>query len=91
MSIDIDYHNRLDWLAELMLQNPKSRVRRLQREALKYYSLSSKEAIRNWMSWRTAFAAADVANRKAGLETTSKNRSIYYANHTSALRSTGSC
>jgi hypothetical protein len=69
MSIDTDYHNRLDWLAELMLQNPKSRVRRLQREALKYYPLSSKEAIRNWMSWRTAFAAAELANRMEGLET----------------------
>jgi len=69
MSIDTDYHNRLDWLAELMLLNPKSRVKRLQREALKYYPLSSKEAIRNWMSWRTAFDAAEVANRMDVLET----------------------
>ena len=69
MSIDTDYHNRLDWLTELMLQNPKSRVRRLQRKALKYYPLSSKEAIRNWMSWRTAYAAAELANRMEELET----------------------
>jgi hypothetical protein len=69
MSIDTDYHNRLDWLAELMLQNPKSRVRRLQKEALNYYPLGSKEAIRNWMSWRTAFAAAEVIDRIEKLET----------------------
>ena len=69
MSIDTDYHNRLDLVAELMLQNPKRNVRRLLRESLKYYPLGSKEAIRNWMSWRTAFAAAEVANRMEGLET----------------------
>jgi hypothetical protein len=64
MSIDTDYHNRLDWLAQLMIDNPKSKIKKLQRESLKYYPLSSAQAVRNWMSWSTAFAAADVADKK---------------------------
>jgi len=64
MSIDTDYHNRLDWLAQLMIDNLKSKMKKLQRESLKYYSLSSAQAVRNWMSWRTSFAAADVADKK---------------------------
>jgi hypothetical protein len=64
MSIDTDYHNRLDWLAQLMIDNPKSKMKKLQRESLKYYPLSSAQAVRNWMSWRTALAAADVADKK---------------------------
>jgi hypothetical protein len=63
MSVDVDYHKRLTWLAELMLIDPKKPVKKLQKEALKYYPLSSKEAIRNWMSWKTAFAACDIANK----------------------------
>jgi hypothetical protein len=69
MSIDTDYHNRLDWLSQLIIDNPKSKIKKLQRESLKYYPLSSDQAIRNWMSWRTAFAAAELANRMEGLET----------------------
>lgn len=68
MSVDVDYQKRLDWLADLVLQNPKKRIRDLQRESLKYYPLGSQEAVRNWMSMKTAFAAADLANKKAGLE-----------------------
>jgi hypothetical protein len=64
MSCDTDRHVRLELLAELMLANPARRIKRLQREALKFYPLGSKEAIRHWMSWRTAFAAADIANDK---------------------------
>ena len=64
MSIDTDYHNRLDWLAQLMIDNPKSKMKKLQRESLKYYPLSSAQAVRNWMNWRTALAAADVADKK---------------------------
>lgn len=62
MSVDTDYHERLTWLAELMVIDPKKSVKKLQREALKYYPLFHKEAVRHWMSWRTAFAAADLAN-----------------------------
>lgn len=62
MAVDSDWHRRLHLLAELMVDNPTSNMKRLQREALKYYPLASTEAIRNWMSWYTAFAAADIAN-----------------------------
>ena len=33
------------------------------------HPLSSAQAVRNWMSWRTAFAAAELANPMEGLET----------------------
>lgn len=64
MACDVDYHHRLNWLAELMLISPNTRMKRLQRESLKYYPLRSVEAIRHWMSWSVAFAAADIANKQ---------------------------
>lgn len=60
MSIDVDYHRRLELLAELMIQNPHRRMKKLQREALKYYPLYYKENIRHWMGFRTAFRASDL-------------------------------
>jgi hypothetical protein len=39
-------------------------MKKLQREALKYYPLQSTEAIRYWMSWRVGMKAADIANQR---------------------------
>ena len=64
---DYDYGTRLRLLADLMHRSPNKPVRKLQREALKYYPLSGKEAIRNWMKIATAFDAAEVLNRRLGL------------------------
>jgi hypothetical protein len=60
MAIDADYGKRLKLLAELMDQDPKKPVRELQAECLKYYPLASVEAQRNWLSMKTAFAAAKI-------------------------------
>lgn len=60
--IDADYHPRLKLLAELMEQNPESKVRDLQRECLKYYPLHYQATQRSWLGIRTAFAAADILN-----------------------------
>ena len=65
MSVDVDYHKRLDWLAELMLLSPKKKVRDLQAEALKYYPLESTEAQRHWLSIETSFKAAGRATELA--------------------------
>jgi hypothetical protein len=60
MSVDADWHKRLNWLADLMIQDPDKMVRKLQWEALKYYPLHYKECIRGWMKMRIAFLAADL-------------------------------
>ena len=59
---DVHHHDRLCLLAELMQMSPDKPVRKLQREALKAYPLTGTEAVRSWMSMRTAFAAADISN-----------------------------
>ena len=68
MSIDSDFHKRLELLADLMEVSPNKKVKTLQWEALKYYPLGGKEAIRNWMTMRVAFLAADIANDRPETE-----------------------
>lgn len=63
MSIDTGYHKRLECLAELMLQNPRGKMKKLQKTALKLYPLQSKEAQRYAYSWKFAMKAANLANR----------------------------
>ena len=57
MSIDADRHQRLLLLRDLAIASPNKSMKKLQREALKYYPLGGKEMIRNWMSYKTAEAA----------------------------------
>lgn len=64
MSIDADFHKRLELLADLMEQDPNKKMRKLQREALKYYPLHYKECIRGWMKIRIGFLAADICNNR---------------------------
>lgn len=71
MSIDADFSPRLNWLSELMVQDPDKSVRKLQWEALKYYPLSCTEGIRTWMTMRIAFLAADILTRKQENEASS--------------------
>ena len=60
-SFDFDYHNRMNLLIELLGVPGKDKpVRKLLREALKYYPLSSTESIRNWMSINTAIKASAI-------------------------------
>lgn len=64
---DTAYLARMEFLVELMQLCPKKPMRKLQWEALKYYPLYYKANVRRWMSWRTAFRAADMLNKKEGL------------------------
>ncbi len=65
MAHDADYLNRLELLADLMAASPTSPMRKLRREALKYYPVSSKALERLWMtSDRIAEQAADIANQR---------------------------
>lgn len=61
---DYEFGARVALLAELMKISPNKKVRDLQRTALKFYPLQSKEAIRNWMSVRIAFIAADILTKR---------------------------
>lgn len=67
MGCDFGYHDRLNLLADLMLENGDRPVRKLMREALKYYPLHSIEGQRHWLRMRTAFLAADVINTRLGV------------------------
>ena len=62
MSCDYDYHNRLQLLAELGTAHPDSRMKSLQKTALRIYPVASRELYRHCMSARFALKAADIAN-----------------------------
>lgn len=61
---DTDYHNRINMLAELMECHPDSRMKSLQKTALREYPVSSRELYRHCMGYKFAFKAADIANSK---------------------------
>ena len=67
MAIDSGFHDRLEWLADLMEISPDKRVRDLQRSALKLYPLYYQEGVRMWMHSRIAFMAADIVNKRRRL------------------------
>jgi hypothetical protein len=67
MTIDTDYSKRMELLTQLMNLNPHKPIKKLQREALKYYPLHYKESIRMWMGWRVAAQAADILNQQQGI------------------------
>ena len=56
---DYDRSKRLRLLWELMSLYPGKRVKSLQREALKYYPLGTDKLTRQWLSYKTVFAAID--------------------------------
>jgi hypothetical protein len=60
--IDSDYYTRLEFLAELMKQNPNKPMRKLQRESLRLYPCGGKEFMRFWLSYHVANEAAKLAN-----------------------------
>ena len=55
MIADYDYWPRLQLLYQLTQKSPDRPMRKLQREALKYYPLYYKETQRAWLSTKTAF------------------------------------
>ena len=55
MAYDFDYWNRLQLLYDLAIENPESRMRDLQIEALKYFPLCSISARRRFLSIETAY------------------------------------
>jgi len=65
--IDCDWNKRMNILTELMQLKPDGKMKKLQREALKYYPLYYTESIRAWMSFRIAFIAAERLNKIEGL------------------------
>jgi hypothetical protein len=52
---DSDYLDRMKLLYELAQKSPKKPMRKLQREALKYYPLYHVKNQRAWLSTDTAF------------------------------------
>jgi hypothetical protein len=67
VGIDAGWHNRMELLIELMQLSPRKPMRKLQREALKYYPLYYTETQRKWMSFWTAQEAAHRLNEREGL------------------------
>jgi len=57
---DLDYLERMRLLYELTQKSPKKSMRKLQREALKYYPLYHKENQRAWLSIKTAFKCFEM-------------------------------
>lgn len=70
---DVDFHARLELLADLMKRSPNKRMKKLQWEALKYYPLYFTASIRHWMSARVASMAADILNKRENLYDTNRN------------------
>lgn len=64
ISYDLGYHDRFNLLCELMRLYPNSKMRKLQKEALRYYPLTSIEGQRQWLSMATAWKAADRLNEE---------------------------
>ena len=62
-SHDYDYSNRLNELASLMLAHPMTKMKKLQKSALRAYPVTSKELTRHCYGARFAFKAADIANK----------------------------
>ena len=62
MACDYDYCDRLRCLAELITAHPNSRMKSLQKTALRIYPVHSRELYRHCMTSRFAFKAADIAN-----------------------------
>jgi len=67
MYIDCDWGRRMETLVELMQLCPHKSMKKLQREAMKYYPLYYTESKRAWMSVKTSFHAADILNKREGL------------------------
>ena len=64
MSHDVDYQNRLSLLAELIEAHPNSRMKSLQKTALRIYPVASREVYRHCMGFGFAFKAADIVNSR---------------------------
>lgn len=62
MSCDYDYHKRMAELAALMLAHPRTRMKKLQKSALRAFPVASRELYRHCMGWKFAFSAAALAN-----------------------------
>ena len=67
MLFDADYNKRMELLVSLMRLDPHKSMKKLQREALKYYPLYYNNFIRLWMSSKTAGRAAEILNKEEGL------------------------
>jgi len=63
MSCDVDYHRRMYHLATLMEAHPASRMKSLQKSALREYPVASRELYRHCMSFSFAMKAADIINQ----------------------------
>jgi hypothetical protein len=61
---DVDYHNRLNLLAELIEYHPDSRMKSLQKTALREYPVSSRELYKHCLSARFALKAAELLNKQ---------------------------
>ena len=57
---DLDYLDRMELLYKLTQKSPNKPMRKLQREALKYYPLYYKENQRDWLSTKTAFKCFEM-------------------------------
>jgi len=66
-SYDYNYLKRLKYLAELMIDFPKHKVRKLQKSALREYPTGYREVYRHCMSYNFANMAAQLANKMEGL------------------------
>ena len=62
-SFDYDYYDRLKELASLIKHHPTSKMKSLQKSALRAYPVSSKELYRNYMGSNFALSAANLANK----------------------------
>lgn len=62
--VDCDWNKRMTLLVELMQLRPDKPMKKLQREAMKYYPLHYTASQRLWLSYKTAMHAADILNKK---------------------------
>lgn len=62
-SVDPSYAKRLTLLAELILEHPNSKLRKLQKTALREYPTENRVLYRHCMSTTFATTAEHLANR----------------------------
>jgi len=67
MIVDVDHAKRMELLVSLMRLEPDKSMKKLQREALKYYPLYYNNSIRMWMGSNIAMKAAEILNKEEGL------------------------
>ena len=67
MIVDVDHAKRMELLVSLMRLEPDKSMKKLQREALKYYPLYYNNSIRMWMGSYIAMKAAEILNKEEGL------------------------